>query len=42
MAKKTVEVDGIPYTIPENKTQQDLELRLETMWMALALSTIRS
>jgi hypothetical protein len=25
MAKKTVEVDGIPYTIPENKTQQDLE-----------------
>jgi hypothetical protein len=30
MAKKTVEVDGIPYTIPENKSQQELELAIRT------------
>ena len=30
MAKKTVEIDGIPYTIPENKSQQELELAIRT------------
>jgi hypothetical protein len=28
MAKKTVEVDGIIYTIPENKTQRELEFAI--------------
>lgn len=30
MAKKTVEIDGIPYTIPEDKTKDDLELAIRT------------